>query len=245
MDIIKLDAIESTNSYIKKIGIDNPLNNYTVVWAEEQTKGRGQLGSSWSSESGKNLTISILIRFSNFMLSNQFYLSMAISLGIREVLCNYISAPIHIKWPNDILAGKGKIAGILIENIIAGNLIKQSIIGIGLNVNQDSFPNGIGNPISLKMISGINIDRNTLLNEIILSIQHFVSYVETKQFSRLRTDYLSHLYKINKPSMFIDLNELTFMGKITGVTEEGRLLVELENETTREFDLKEIKFASR
>lgn len=245
MDIIKLNAIESTNSHIKKIATEKLLENYTVVWAEDQTNGRGQLGTSWVSESGKNLTFSVLIKFSNVCLSNQFYLSMAVSLGIRAVLSNYISVPIHIKWPNDILADKSKIAGILIENIIAGSTIKQSVIGIGLNVNQDVFPAGIGNPTSIKIISGNNVDRNLLLLELIKSIKLYVDLVENKEFLKIRTAYLSCLFKLNKPSMFSDLSNGVFMGKIIDVTEEGKLIVELENETTREYDLKEIKFASR
>ena len=245
MDIIKLDAIESTNSYMKDLLGKNTLNNFSVVWAEEQTKGRGQLGATWISDHGKNLTFSVLIKFNTFNLTDQFYLSMAVSLGVRKVLSKYLPLPVHIKWPNDILAGKDKIAGILIENIIGGSTIKQSVIGIGLNVNQVYFPEGIGNPISIKIFLGINSEREELLKEIINAIKLYVKCLEIKDFAFLKTEYLTYLYKLNKPSMFIDSAGILFLGKIIGVSKEGKLLVDLENETTREFNLKEIKFTSR
>ncbi|MBP8792736.1 MAG: biotin--[acetyl-CoA-carboxylase] ligase [Lutibacter sp.] len=245
MHIIKLNAIESTNSYLKDLLTENTLKNFLVVWAEEQTKGRGQLGATWVSDEGKNLTFSVLIKFKSFSLSEQFYLSMAVSLGVRKVLANYLPVPVHIKWPNDILAEKDKIAGILIENMIGGNNIKQSIIGIGLNVNQTNFPLGIGNPISIKNIIGINIDRNELLEKIIDAITYYIEKLEDANFTFLKTEYLKHLFKLNKPSVFSDKHDKLFLGKIIGVSEEGRLIVELENEKTREFNLKEIKFASR
>ena len=245
MNIIKLNAIESTNSYIKEIALKNTLNNFTIVWAEEQIKGRGQLGASWVSDNGKNLTFSILIQIIDFSLIHQFYLSMAVSIGLRNVLSKHTGSKIHIKWPNDILAEKDKVAGILIENIIGGVHIKQSVVGIGLNVNQEKFPEGIGNPTSLKIISGKEFDRNELLVEIVSTIQKYVELVENKEFKLLKMEYLSHLYKLNKPTMFEDVGGSVFLGKIINVSEEGRLIVELTDETTREFNLKEIKFASR
>lgn len=245
MDIIKLSAIESTNSYLKDLLVKNSPNNFLVIWAEEQLKGRGQVGAVWVSESGKNLTFSILIKLNSFYLSDQFYLSMAVSLGVRSVLADYLPVAVYIKWPNDILAEKDKIAGILIENIISGSFIKQSVVGIGLNVNQMTFPTGIGNPTSFKRIIGVHTDREELLGKIVEAIKYYIGFLEKKEFHFIKKEYLKYLYKLNKPSMFVDFEGNLFLGKIIGVSEMGKLMVELENETTREFNLKEIKFASR
>jgi BirA family biotin operon repressor/biotin-[acetyl-CoA-carboxylase] ligase len=245
MNIIKLNAIDSTNSYIKKNAIKNNFESYTVVVAEKQLNGRGQMGTIWESELGKNLTFSILINFNKFNITQQFYLSMAISLGVIAVLKQLFNSSFFIKWPNDILAEKDKVAGILIENSINGSFIKNSVIGIGLNVNQEVFSDAIENVTSLKNISKKNLDRDALLIEIINSINYYVDFIDRKEFDSLKVLYMKYLYKYKVPAMFTDKEGIVFLGKIVDVSFEGLLVIELENEKTRKFNLKEIKFASR
>ncbi|HEY9168164.1 MAG TPA: biotin--[acetyl-CoA-carboxylase] ligase [Lutibacter sp.] len=245
MNIIKLNAIESTNLYLKKLAVEKDTESYTVVTADFQSAGRGQMGATWHSEVGKNLTFSLLIKFNTFDIEHQFYLSMAVSLGLLAAVRSHISSPLFVKWPNDILADKDKLAGILIENIISGNLIKQTVIGIGLNVNQEQFPATIGNITSLKRLAGKSFDKDLLLEDIITSIQNFVGYIEQREFQKLKELYLKSLYKFQKPTMFKDNKGTIFLGKIIDVFEDGKLVIALENEKTRKFDLKEIKFASR
>jgi BirA family transcriptional regulator, biotin operon repressor / biotin---[acetyl-CoA-carboxylase] ligase len=244
MNIIKLNAIDSTNSYIKKLANKTVLKSYTIVLAKDQTTGRGQIGTTWVSESGKNLTFSILINFDDLKIEHQFYLNMAVSLGVLESVKSNVKIALAVKWPNDILADKDKVAGILIENIVKGTKIKQSVIGIGLNVNQKNFPKSIGNATSLKNISGINFDKESLLKEIVTSIKYYIGFVEKKEFEKVKKLYIVSLYKYQKPIMFEDKDGIVFLGKIIDISEDGRLIVELENETTRKFNLKEIKFAS-
>ncbi|MDP3358824.1 MAG: biotin--[acetyl-CoA-carboxylase] ligase [Lutibacter sp.] len=245
MNIIKLNAIESTNLYLKKLAVEKELESYTVVSANYQSAGRGQMGANWYSEIGKNLTFSILIKFDAFEIERQFYLSMAVSLGLLAAIRFHISSPLFVKWPNDILAEKDKLAGILIENIVSGNVIKQTVIGIGLNVNQEQFPTTIGKVTSLKKLTEISFDTETLLESIVISIQNFVDYIERKEFQKLKDLYLKSLYKFENPAMFEDDKGLIFLGKIVDVCEDGKLEVELEDEKTRKFNLKEIKFAGR
>jgi len=244
MHIIKLNAIDSTNSYLKNMVEINNLENYTVVTAERQNAGRGQLGTVWESEYGKNLTFSMLVRIKGFKIEDQFYLSMAISLGVLNALKPNVNNLLYVKWPNDILAEKDKLCGILIENVLSGSNIKHSIIGVGLNVNQDQFSDNLENVTSLKQLAGINFDKDNLLLKIISSIQFYIGFVEKKNFDSLKKLYLESLYKFQTPMMFEDDKGVVFLGKIIDVSEEGRLVVELENETTRKFSLKEIKFAS-
>lgn len=245
MNIIKLNAIESTNLYLKKLAVEKDTESYTVVTANYQSEGRGQMGANWHSEIGKNLTFSILIKFDTFEIEHQFYLSMAVSIGLLAAIRTHISSPLFVKWPNDILADKDKLAGILIENMISGNLIKQTVIGIGLNVNQEQFPATIGKVTSLKIITGNSFDTEPLLESIVISIQNIVGYIERKEFQKLKELYLKSLYRFQKPAMFEDNNGAIFLGKIVDVFEDGKLVVELKDEKTRKFNLKEIKFAGR
>lgn len=245
MNIIKLNAIDSTNSYLKKLATETLIESYTVVVAKFQTAGRGQVGSTWVSDRGKNLTFSVLINFDDFKIENQFYLSMAVSLSILETVKNYVKIPLLIKWPNDILAVKDKVAGILIENVLSGKFIKYSVIGIGLNVNQKQFPKSIENSTSLKKISDINFDIDEIMKAIVATIKQNINYIENKEFKELKQLYINSLYKYNKPMMFEDKNDTIFLGKIVDICEDGKLVVELENETTCKFNLKEIKFARR
>ena len=244
MHIIKLNAIDSTNSYLKKEALKKRLKSYTVVMANHQQMGRGQMGTSWDSDKGKNLTISILVNFNNFKIEHQFYLSMAVSLGVLTVVNQYVKTMLFIKWPNDILAVKDKVAGILIENVLKGNHIDYTVIGVGLNVNQTEFNPSLSNITSLKKITGRHFDLDEIVSKLITSIQSFVNYIESKDFKKLKQLYINELYKFNKPAMFKDNNGVLFLGKITDIADDGRLVVTLENETTRKFNLKEIKFAS-
>jgi len=245
MNIIKLNAIDSTNSYLKELTVKNTVENYTVVVAEQQIAGRGQMGTIWESENSKNLTFSILIQVYNLKIVDQFYLSMAISLGVLQALKAIAPAKLSVKWPNDILAENDKLSGILIENVLSGNNIKHSIVGIGLNVNQQEFSKSLFNVTSLKNITGIHFDRDELLLKIVKSIKYYISYIERNDFNGLKKMYLAFLYKIQTPAMFEDKEGVVFLGKIITVSEDGKLVIELENETTRKFNLKEIKFASR
>jgi BirA family biotin operon repressor/biotin-[acetyl-CoA-carboxylase] ligase len=244
MNIIKLDAIDSTNSFIKKLAENKPLKSFTVVQAKHQFAGQGQQGAPWISPVGKNLTFSILVKLNSFEISNQFYLSMAVSLGIITELNKLINTTFYIKWPNDILAGRDKIAGILIENIVGSGTIKRSIIGIGLNVNQVVFSKGQENATSLKIISERDFDLEVLLESIVTSIKYFVDYIKRKDFKNLKEEYINFLFKFGVPSMFEDAIGKVFMGRIINVSEKGELEIELENETICKFNLKEIKFVN-
>lgn len=242
MKIIKLDAIGSTNTFLKELCHKNEVENFTVVITDNQTNGRGQMQSVWESERGKNLMFSVLIRFSGLRLEQQFYISKAISLAIYDCLQMFLDVKINIKWPNDILAEQSKICGVLIENSVKKATIHQSIVGIGLNVNQEEFIN-LPNATSMKLISGIDYDLNSLLEQIVSSIKKYISILSNQEFVLIDNLYLERLYKMNVPTMFKNhLTNKIFMGKIVGVSDQGQLKVELEDETISQFNLKEIEF---
>ena len=242
MKIIKLNAIESTNAFLKEMCYNNDVDNYTVVYSENQSKGRGQLNSKWDSESGKNLTFSVLVKNYSLEIRKQFYISKVISLAVYEVVNSLVNVPVAIKWPNDILTASKKVCGVLIENSVKRSEIQHSIVGIGLNVNQQSFVN-LPNATSLKMMTDEEYDLDLLLKKLIDSIKLYCKLINENKFDSIDEQYLKCLYKYEKPSMFRDvLKDMRFLGKIVGISQDGKLNVELENEKIKEFNLKEIEF---
>ena len=239
MQIIKLNATDSTNNYLKQLLTDTALEDFCVVATNHQTKGKGQMGSEWISEKGKNLTFSILKTKLPLELHRQFLLSILVSLSIVKTLEGYNVPNLAIKWPNDILSGHHKIAGILIENIIKANQIEFSIIGIGLNVNQELFK-GLTKVSSLKSILGMPIDREELLHKLIENVQKYFGLYTENGEDILNAEYVSYLFRKDKPSTFKLPNHTLFTGIIRGVTDRGKLRVQMED-ATNEFDLKQLK----
>lgn len=240
MNIIKLDAIDSTNSYLRLLSTHHQLDDFTVVSAEMQTAGRGQMGTSWSTQKGKNLTFSVFKRISCLDKEEQFYISIATSLAIYNALKSFNIPKLAIKWPNDILSENKKICGILIENVIKNNKMTAAIIGIGLNVNQTLFEN-LDQASSLTLISGIHFDLDEVLFRILDHLKHYSKLVTEKDFSQLQEEYESLLFRVHKPSTFQLADGSMTMGFIKGVSNDGKLQVLLEDEIIKTFDLKEIK----
>ena len=242
MEIIKLSAIDSTNSFLKELAINSVLENFTTVVTDYQIKGKGQQGGNWDSEPFKNLIFSVFTSFSSLAISNSRYLNFAVSLAIFEVLIVQKIPDISIKWPNDILSGNKKVCGVLIENRLKGKEISSAIIGIGLNVNQTIFSSALPKASSLKLRTNQTFDLDVLLKNIILKIKDKIALLNKSNFKVLETSYLNVLYKKNIPAMFKDSKDVLFMGIICGISKEGKLQVTLEDNTLKEFGIKEISF---
>ena len=157
-DIIWLDRVKSTNDEARRH--ISEIDNLSVVSALEQTKGRGQRGNRWSSQPGENLTFSLIVKDFRIKANEQSAISQATALSLTKLLGRH-GIEARIKWPNDIYAGDNKICGILIENSLKGMEIDWSIIGIGLNVNQTSFPEDLPNPTSMRLCTGNSNPYNT------------------------------------------------------------------------------------
>ncbi|MBV7270024.1 biotin--[acetyl-CoA-carboxylase] ligase [Winogradskyella luteola] len=238
MYIIKLDAIDSTNTYLKGMASINLPKDYTVVVAEQQTKGRGQMGTQWQTEVGKNLTASVFKHFYNFKVENQFYISMVVSLAVCKALEGFRIPKLRIKWPNDILSAEKKICGVLIENVIKNNKFQGSIIGFGLNVNQKFF-DALPKASSMSLLTGIVFDKDEVLSKILKQLQVYFKLLENQKFDVLKTEYEASLFRRDKPSTFKMSNNEILLGIIQGVTETGKLKVWTEDEIIKIFDLKE------
>ena len=240
-NILKLNRVDSTNTYLKDaLSKSAPLKEGTVIMAEEQFAGRGQTNNTWSSEAGKNLTVSILLNPAFLPINEQFNLNKTICLAINDVLNGIIGEAAKIKWPNDIYYNSRKLGGILIENLIQGSQIKHAIIGIGINVNQTEFPSDIKNVTSLKQILHTDYDLQMLLNEICRATEIRYAQLRAGKIEHLNSDYLNKLYLINQQGDFL-INGTIKSGLICGVTDEGYLQVELR-EGVKQFGLKEIEF---
>ena len=240
MEIIKLNATNSTNTYLKNLIKEKPVKDLSCVWALSQTQGRGQQGATWVAEPGKNLTFSLLKKFEALPSEYHFLLNMEVSLAIFRALKKLYIPDLAVKWANDILSAKKKICGILIENTLQKEAITASVIGIGLNVNQLFFGE-LSHVSSLQKIMGHPFD----LEEILLLIGHELEAallsLSPTRFETVLREYHSHLFRKDKPSTFEYPNGQRFMGYIRGVDHNGQLQVEQEDALMSSFSLKEVK----
>lgn len=240
MNLIKLPEISSTNTYLKTLLKIENLPDFTIVWTEKQTQGRGQQNNKWISEPYKNLTFSVLKKIEDFPAEHHFILNMVVSLSIINALKRVQIPKLSIKWPNDILAGTKKICGILIENTLQTKYISESIIGIGVNVNQLFFEN-LPNVSSLQKITGIHFHLEEILTIILNELEKSFQNLEKSEEKSLFKKYETLLFRKDKVSSFKDTENQIITGFLRGVTEQGELRVELEDYIEKTFKPKEIQ----
>lgn len=235
-----LDSTGSTNTFASALAGSGEGSHGTVVATGFQTSGRGQGGNRWESERGMNLTFSIIVTPENLPAADQFLLSMVVSLGIAGALKKHLDG-ISIKWPNDIYAGDDKIAGILIEHAITGNVIGHTIAGIGLNVNQTVFTGGAPNPVSMKLITGTEYNTAEIMNEVLESIDTQYRLLFTQHRDDVTARYNLMLYRRGEWHRF-RAEGREFRGMITGTGDSGALLVKEETGTTCSYLFREIGY---
>lgn len=240
MNIIKLNAIDSTNTYLIELSKNTLLKDETIVLAKEQIKGRGQMGASWYSKKEETLTFSILKRFENISIEDQANISMAVSIGIQKALSILFIPNVSVKWPNDILSDGKKMAGILIENQVKQSNVTVSIIGVGLNVNNDFFE-GLPQATSMCLSSKKKYNLDLVFNVIVDCILFELSQLEKTSFSELKVNYESFLFRKDKITVFENLLGEKFNGKIKGINQTGQLLIETDDNPLQEFNMREIK----
>lgn len=239
MQLIKLDAIDSTNEFLKGLSSNQSLENFTVVTAENQTKGKGQMGSVWDSEPSKNLIMSVLI--GNFVtnINRIFDINIMVSVSVIQVLEELNIPGLSIKWPNDIMSYNKKIGGILIENSIKSEGSINSIVGLGLNVNQINFEN-LPKASSLAVICNTTFDKDEILLKIVKKMEQNIQNWNLNS-GLFWLEYANKLFKKGFPMPFEDQNQQNFMGIIQGVSPVGKLEILLEDDSISEFDIKEIQ----
>ena len=246
--IIELDRVDSTNTHANQVFETAEFEDGTIIWAHEQFAGRGQQEHTWISEAGKNLTLTVCLKPRFLAPDRQFQLNKAISLGALDFLRTFpypasrIPYPVsHIKWPNDIYVGDYKIGGILIENKIMGSILETSFVGIGMNINQTRFTPDIPNPVSLIHI----LLHKTVLKDALNAMCEFLDkrYLNLRQTDHADLDlaFDQNLLGFDEWRKFLCDGDL-MDGKIKGVDNSGRLLVENRTGEIRNYSHQEIEY---
>lgn len=232
----------STNTYMARMAAMLPSN--TVIYTPKQTAGRGQRGNSWECEPDKNLAFSMLLKSPDIAPNRQFFISEAVSLAIIDTL-NDVANGFCIKWPNDIYHGNGKVAGILIEHTLTTKAISQTIIGVGLNVNQTTWLSDAPNPLSIKQITGEDSNLTDLLHDICSRIESYCQFAgySPQQFTDLHSRYLKNLYRADsKPHTFAMPDGTLFEATIHDVKPDGTLCLQMSDGEIRQFAFKQVAF---
>lgn len=237
---IWLEETRSTNDYIKEHRKKLDFGEGVIVATKNQTAGRGQSGNSWQVEPRMNLTFSILLKPTFIHAEHMFIISELISVVITEFL-NTIHPGFKIKWPNDLYFGDKKIGGILVENQLMGAHISHSIIGIGLNINQDNFPESLPNPISLKQITGNDFSLSDCLDKITEELMANYRKLEQEEDLAIEKRYFDLLYRKDGFHWFKEIGQ-KFKAEIVTVMHDGQLILNTESNEQKTFYFKEVEF---
>ena len=237
-NLIKLNATRSTNDKVKMLIKSKKISSGDIVWAEYQYKGRGQYNNNWNSSRGKNLLVSLYKEFRELSPKQSSYINFVISLSVIDTIEYYISNDNYIKWPNDILSAQKKISGILIENNFKGGKFNNSIIGIGINVNQTRFKN-IVNATSIKLITNKENRIEEVLDKLIKNIGNYIKILRAKDFDNIMSIYNSRLYGRDYCKFLI--NNKTFEGKVIDVNASGSINVKINGLGINEYESNTIK----
>ncbi len=228
-NIIYFNQVNSTNKFALELIRQNLAENGTVVLAEYQSEGKGQFGREWISNPYENLMFSIILKHVTNAPANPFIINKTMTLSMYETISELLpGCDIRIKWPNDIYAGKRKISGILVENNYSGQQLNYSIIGIGMNVNQDFEPETSLNATSLRSRTGQMTDRPLLLKNILEKIE--ANYIRmTRQPEAIESAFNSHLMCYGETCDF-DIQNTVTRARVVECDSHGRLVLEINNE---------------
>lgn len=235
--IIHLDSTDSTSNYIANLVKCNKLAHGTAIIADEQTKGRGQRGTEWTSQAGMNLMMSVYVEHDSLAIGNQASIHNWVAVSVWNIV-DKMGIKSLIKWPNDILTDSGKLSGILIENSIFGKQVKSSIVGIGLNVNQTDFSSIRATSIYLET------GKTFLIEEIAISLLNELNtqftQLQNQNFETLKASYHSKMWGMNRQVEFLRDGKKE-VGTITGTNQIGAIEVQTMN-GVEYFDLKQVEF---
>ncbi len=240
-NIKRFREVESTSIAAENWILEDKPPEGSAILAGYQTRGAGMAGNTWESESGKNLLVSFILYPEFLQAADQFMINKVVSLAVQECVRFFlVNQHVCIKWPNDIYIGKLKIAGILSRNAVSGNNLNHSVVGVGLNVNQEKFSEELPNATSLKLNAGTDFDLEEVLQYLGKQFEKFYNLLIFGQLNQIDELYLRSLYKINILAPFIS-NGQKFYGKITGVSQFGFLQIFVDGHK-KEFDIKDVQF---
>ncbi len=237
-NLVFVPECHSTNDLALQLCQQQTISEGSVIITNNQTAGRGQRGNTWHVEPGKNLTFSIILKPTFLAIKDQFLLNIVTALSIHDYLVEKTDATIRIKWPNDMMVNTKKIAGILIENQIQGNSFSTAVVGIGLNMNQETF--SINTATSLYQVSNLVYDLNVELEHILHKLEVRYLQLKSRKENTLLADYLNVMYWRHELHTFV-ANDQSFDGTIVGLDDLGRLKVNTP-QGERVFGMKEIQY---
>jgi BirA family biotin operon repressor/biotin-[acetyl-CoA-carboxylase] ligase len=240
--LVWLPACPSTNTVAQQLQRENRASEGCTVMTGHQTAGRGQRGNQWEAAPNENIMLSVVWHPTFLAATEQFLLGQAVALAALDWARRWLGASgetsLRVKWPNDLYAGTQKLGGILIENTLSGPKIQSSIVGIGLNVNQQAF--AVPTATSLSLLTGRHYDLAEAAARLLECLEARYLQLRAGRVGQLRQDYLAALYRYRQPHRFlVDGQETT--GEIVGVEADGRLAVQLA-EGVRHFGLQEIRY---
>lgn len=238
---IYYEEISSTNIYaMDLVSKTNPPDG-TCIITDYQTAGRGQIGRYWHSDVGKNLLVSYIFYPHTLKVNDQFYLNIISGLAVRDVVSHWVEN-IKIKWPNDIYIGNKKAAGILVQNVLRGDFIRSTVVGIGLNVNERDFPADLPNPISVSSITGFDIEIDQVFHFVSARLEFYYLQLRNNKHTFLQNEYLSQLYRKDEWAEYTDSSGFRFSGCITGIDPQGKLQMMIDNGAVKSFGFREVGY---
>jgi len=235
-----LTSVDSTNNYAMGMIRNGSAKHGTAWFSYEQTHGKGRRGNTWKTEKGKNIILSIAVTTGFLTLSQQFHLSLAVSLACSDFFKKYAGDKTKIKWPNDIFWNDRKAGGILIENVIKGNNWQWAVIGIGINVNQTEFNlHAVFKPVSLKQITGKDFNVLDLAKELHQAVMTRYDELQNNRFEKMLFEYNQYLFGLNK-RIKLKKEDIIFETTVKEVSSQGKLIT--TDITEREFDFDEVEW---
>lgn len=239
--LIRLQETDSTNRYLKELLETEPsLADETIVFTDFQTAGRGQPGNSWESEAGQNLTFSLLYIPSRLAANEFFRIAEIAALSVKQLLDKHIT-DVTVKWPNDVYWKNKKICGMLIENFLGGKFISHSLIGLGININQQLFRSNAPNPVSLTQITGKQYSRIKMLEEWHSGFRRLRGLLETNHAEQIHEAYIHSLYRRDGYHLYEDASG-RFEAQIRHIETDGHLILERRDGTCSRYAFKEVSF---
>lgn len=238
--LLHFPRLASTNEYAFKLLQNQTVVEGTVISTAEQFQGKGQMGNIWESRPNENIAMSVIFH-PHFLIPNQqFYLNIAVAVAVRETLAAYTEG-VQVKWSNDILVNRKKVVGILIQNHLSAQKIQNSVVGIGINVNQQQFPSDLEHASSLFLESGQKVDLEKLLQHLCKNLELRYLQLKRKDYEGLRIAYFEHLFQFNKWAWYETKEGIPVKGKIVDVLKTGQLVMQ-HNTSQKIYHLKEIRF---
>ncbi len=241
--LIELPSCPSTNDYALSLLSKSKPDEGTVILTFNQTQGRGQVGSQWISEAYQNIAFTSILYPEFLAPKEQIILNQAVALAVFQLIHRHVDQTVKIKWPNDLYINDRKVAGILIQNLLSSNKFNTSIVGIGVNVNQQKFPPELSTATSLSIEAGRTFHLKELALELCDELEKQYNRLKSPDRKSIHEEYLQHLYRFHQQSSFQVVDGTIFEGRIVGITPAGKLQVEkIKDQRLEEFGIKEIRF---